>query len=52
MQIHLKNEALIILKKKTQHLVHTLTHIREKLQFLIVRCEVLNQAVLIRVLPL
>lgn len=43
MQIQMKNEALSTLKKKTTFLVHTLQHIREKLQFLVVGCKVMNR---------
>lgn len=34
-QIHSKNEALSSLRKKTTNLVHTLTHVREKLQHVV-----------------
>lgn len=43
-KIHLKNEALSVLRKKTQCLVHTLTHVREKLQFIVVGCKVDGEA--------
>ncbi|XP_024365421.1 uncharacterized protein [Physcomitrium patens] len=38
-KISLKNEALTILRKKTRFLVHLLTHVREKLQFLFEECK-------------